>query len=313
MKQKIVLKNICLLILVVCTLFLLLPPGFFILPTPSVCNLQTPKHETTQHHYQGLGVFFLNLDRSVARRQRLVPLLEALRFPFQRIVGVDSLQLGDAQLADFIDVKNFQTYYDRVPEKGEILCTHSHIQAWKAFEESNYAYALILEDDAAFEPHALRALLQELTEKKANAWDICNLDVRPRGEKRWHVKLTGLQTGGHVVAGYRLYGADAYLLNRKAVKALLVRKAPLRLEIEKYFTRGWEHGLRYTAVLPRPVVLSHQGSISRHLKKPHIHEDQVVPSWRRKITATCWRMKTGIAETLWALWTLVTVLFQKTV
>ena len=283
-----------LLCVVLCVFFWF--DGFFVLPPARPVTDPFEGQETA-----GIGMYYLNLDRSVKRRQHIESLLTQMPFPAHRVVGVDSRTLSDDQLPQFVDVRAYQKVYGRVPHKGEILCTHSHIQAWRAFLASPYTYALIFEDDALFEPEKLTKVVFELTHKP-HLWDVCNLDTRARAEKRFRLPLGTLTTGQTVSVGHRLYGADAYLINREAAKKLLARVQPLGLEIEKYFTRAWELGIKYTGVFPRPVDLLEQGSISRDLPVPQFSEDLLLPHWYMRLAHHVHRWKTGLMQMLHAFW-----------
>jgi glycosyl transferase family 25 len=273
--------------------------GFFILP-PST-HVQDPwdGQETS-----GVCVYYLNLDRAVERRQRLERLMRAMPFPFQRVVGVDSVDLSDKQLLDYVDPVAYQKFYGRVPQKGEVLCTHSHIQAWRTFLDSRYAYALILEDDTIFDPAEMAFFVSKLTEKH-HLWDVCNLDTRAKGAKRFRLTLGQIGDRRRSV-GHRLYGADAYLISRDAARKLLSHVTPLRLEIENYFSRAWELGYKYTDLSP-VVATCADASLSRHLRLPDLPEDKKVnPVWRR-VTHRIYRLKTGLAQFIHAFRVYLTV------
>lgn len=262
--------------------------GFFILPPSTHVKDPWAGQETS-----GVCVYYLNIDRAAARRQHIEPLIRAMSFPFQRVVGVDSVNLPDEQLLDYVDPVSYQRFYGRVPQKGEVLCTHSHIQAWQTFLDSRYAYALVLEDDITFDPAQMEFFVSELT-KKNHLWDVCNLDTRTKGAKRFRLTL-GQIKDRRIGVAHGIYGADAYLMNRKAAQKLLSHVTPLRLEVENYFSRAWEFGYKYTDLTPF-IATCVDESMSRHLKLPNLPEDKKVhPVWAR-VTHRIYRWKTGLAE-----------------
>lgn len=277
--------------------------GFFILP-----RAQHVEDPFADKPTQGVGVYYLNLDRAVARRQRLEPLVKAMAFPAYRVTGLDSKEVPDAAMPNYVDVKAFQRFYGRLPQKGEVLCTHSHLQALKMFLNSSYQYALILEDDADFNPEDMEKAVRELL-LHGELWDICNLDIRDKGLKRFRLKLGKLSSGHEISVAHGIYGADAYVIKREAARKLLARALPLPLEIENLFSRAWELGYKYTCLTP---LLVEQGdpSISRHLPYP-VYQDSLLikPVWWTKITHRMYRWKTGIMETLNAFRVYIQVLF----
>jgi glycosyl transferase family 25 len=256
----------------------------------------------------GIGIYYLNLDRSVERRQHIESLVVPMPFPAHRVVGMDARELPDARLPEFVDVRAFKMFYGRSPQKGEIMCTHAHIRAWRAFLASSYAYALVFEDDALFDPKVLTSVIRALL-KKPHLWDVCNLDTRKRSEKRFRLTLDTIDTGHTINVGHRFQGGIAYLLSRSAVKKLLARVQPLVMDVEKYYARAWELGIRYTAVFPHPVNLWPDPPINRDLPEPQFSEDLFVSRWRMMAHHVS-RWKTGLMEILNAFWVYGSVKWQ---
>ena len=104
---------------------------------------------------KSVGAFVINLDRSPERLAYVMPQVKALGFPVKRVVGIDGKKLSESEIEN---VTNNSTL---AKEKGTIGCTLSHMKAWREFLESNYEYAVIFEDDVAFDPEKLRITINE--------------------------------------------------------------------------------------------------------------------------------------------------------
>jgi len=223
--------------------------GFFVLPSPKKIQNDHKKVRS----YKGVGVYYINLDRSAKRLHDVRPFIQALGFPAERISAVDGSVLKDEDLENKFDIKGFERFMGRSPLRGEIGCALSHVKAWEVFLESPYAYALILEDDIVFDPSTIQKVVKSLVHKP-QLWDVCNLDIRLKGEKKGWSLHTG-QVGGYGVRVFLkgVYGTDAYLIKRCAAQKMLDRAHSMALTIEDYFTRAWEFGLVYTALYPRAV------------------------------------------------------------
>jgi hypothetical protein len=87
-------------------------------------------------------IYWINLDRSQARRERMQERLATRNLANVRIAGVDGQD--PAQLAHALR--------SRAPTPGEAGCLASHLRAIKEAYTRGDRHALVLEDDATFEP-----------------------------------------------------------------------------------------------------------------------------------------------------------------
>jgi GR25 family glycosyltransferase involved in LPS biosynthesis len=212
--------------------------------------------------HKGTGVFIINLDRSLLRYDYVLPQAQALQLPITRISGIDGKLLSETEIKH----RNIMGHY---PNKGTIGCSLSHITSWKKFLESNYQYALILEDDVSFDPLQLKQTIVQL-ESNPNWWDIANFETLHHGLP---LTLKQFPATGNSLAIYltEVTHAGAYLLSRKSALKLLDKALPIKMPIDHYFTRGWEFDLVFTGIEPRIVSQSFGDS---EIKKTIIAKDE---------------------------------------
>ena len=111
------------------------------------------------------------------------------------------------------------------------------------------SYALILEDDLDLSPQELTRVIQDLLHVK-DKWDIANLYAV--GGARKHKAVTKLPRDERSLVYFttRTNASVAYLLNRKAGKALLRKSLPVMLPYDWVIIREWDLGIKYRGVLP---------------------------------------------------------------
>lgn len=141
--------------------------GFYILEKKplTISVNQSPKNDTI--------VYVINLDRSKERFAKILPLIQNLNLPYERISAVDGKKLSKQEITHYVDMKPYKIEPLRV---GEVGCYLSHAQAWKQFLESDYQNAIIFEDDVSFDPALLKDMIHK-TKSYPDAWDICSFDL----------------------------------------------------------------------------------------------------------------------------------------
>ena len=246
-----------------------------------------------------VGGYLINLDRSPHRLHTALPLLAALSFPCHRVAAIDGKLMTAQDMAVSVDLVRFQKIMGRLPGRGEVACALSHIKAWRAFLNSPYEHAIIFEDDIDFDPGLLEKTVHALVKKKS-LWDICNLDIREKGERMWlYRKLTSAGTRELRMYYQGVYCGDAYIINRRAAKHLVAKALPLVMTVEDYFARGWEFGLRYTALFPRLVY--QQSTPSVLAAQPRVEPQEHEHVWPRlaALSGRIYRLKTGLARMIY--------------
>ena len=214
-------------------------------PKPSVLGLTS----------QNVAVFCINLDRDQSRYQAIAPLLNQLKFGYQRVSAVYGKALPSSFIKEFVDAKTYKLFFNgAVPGLGEVGCFLSHVKVWKQFLDSSAEFALILEDDARFDPAILTDVVEKLV-ACAHSWDICSL-FSPLNE---HTTSSILSLSG----AYRLVRTFhetshtlGIMLNRKAAQALLSKAHRYTLPVDHYIQRTWEFNpkLQFAVVTPSPLI-----------------------------------------------------------
>ncbi len=120
-------------------------------------------------------IYWINLDRSTDRRQRMEAMFQDPVFynvPIIRIKAVD----GKASNIDTILNANFEGMQPDKFTKVEYACTLSHINAIREFSKTNYKTALIMEDDMTLEykPYWKKSVKQVMNNAPSD-WEILSL------------------------------------------------------------------------------------------------------------------------------------------
>mmetsp|Transcript_3543 Transcript_3543/g.7083 ORF Transcript_3543/g.7083 Transcript_3543/m.7083 type:complete len:668 (-) Transcript_3543:223-2226(-) len=127
-------------------------------------------------------------------------------------------------------------------KEGEVACTLSHRKAFEGFLATDQQYAMVFEDDSAWEPKALKPW--GLTESSGEIWieSLAKTLVSTRGQNEWDVLNLGrcfdicetdkvfneISTGGQIVQSEIPLCTNAYLISREGAKVLLEEGMPLK-------------------------------------------------------------------------------------
>ncbi len=204
-----------------------------------------------------IGIFYINLDRSSDRRAIIEPLCDQLskilqnyNCVVQRIEAIDGQLISMESVESYVDLKSFKNYRGRLPRLGEIACSLSHLHALQAFINQHLDVALVLEDDAVFDPILLGQLITQSIDH-AHKWDVLNLQNSHRSLpiplQKLMSKYTIVQFFGHIG------GAGAYLINRKAANNYINYFFPICLQYDHFYTRSWEFDILFRGIKPSPV------------------------------------------------------------
>jgi GR25 family glycosyltransferase involved in LPS biosynthesis len=197
-----------------------------------------------------ISAYVLNLEKASERLQQVLPQIEKLGIPYERISAVDGESIQKEKIIDIVDLDAYKSFFKMLPELGTIGCSLSHEKIWKLFLASDNEFALVFEDDVQFEPCVLAKSISSVIDKK-NMWDIVAFELKHRG---CPVILETLSSESSLV----LYLTDvkhsgAYIINRKAAHRLLQKFYPIKMPLDHYFTRSWEFEIRFCGVEPRIV------------------------------------------------------------
>ena len=122
--------------------------------------------------------FLINLDHATERMESMDSQLQSLGISYTRISAVYGEALKEP-IPEF-DESGYRIRTGKHSNSGEIGCYLSHICALKAFLETDYSHALILEDDAKL-PNNLIPLLEASLEA-SDSWDLLRLSSSREGE-----------------------------------------------------------------------------------------------------------------------------------
>jgi glycosyl transferase family 25 len=192
-------------------------------------------------------VLYINLDRSVERRSYIEGHLRALGLSAHRIEAVDGRVLADDEGAvrTWYDDQVARDSFSRSLSLPEIGCARSHVRAYEYVREHELEMALIIEDDARLEPEVavkLEAVLAEIPED----WGVVQLryDVsayEPLGEHSVQFNVDEQLP----------VAATAYLVNGKAIDAILEKAFPLRYPADSFVGRLPRWGVKVYGTRPQ--------------------------------------------------------------
>ncbi|MBP6985379.1 MAG: glycosyltransferase family 25 protein [Alphaproteobacteria bacterium] len=228
------------------------PVGYYV-ASPA----QSIAFQNSQASYAGIGAYVINLDRSKDRLDFVLPRIQQLGIPVERVPGVDGSLLSEEELNAHVDMEAYKSYMNHYPKKGMVGCCLSHIKTWRAFLDSGYAFALIFEDDVQFDPAQLKKVVNQLM-AIPELWDLNSFEISHKGTPLTLKELAD----GQVLVTYttEITHAGCYLLNRRAAQKLLEKAFPINLPIDHYFARPWEFGLRFTGVENPRIVHQNFGN-----------------------------------------------------
>ncbi len=207
-------------------------------------NLNPP----SSAEYSGTTSYIINLDTSVGRYQYVKPKVYSLGYDVQRIRAVNGTALSKTYIDQVLD-SSYEIFQHRKPNFGTIGCYLSHLNTWKEFLQSESEFALIFEDDVDFNPDSLKKILEVLRKEKS-LWDIVSFEISHSG-----LPLTLKKTYNQKISIYlfEITHTGCYLINRKAARALIEKALPIKMPVDRYFTRSWEFNLKFIGIEPRLV------------------------------------------------------------
>ncbi|MCR5225347.1 MAG: glycosyltransferase family 25 protein [Alphaproteobacteria bacterium] len=206
-------------------------------------SYNSPIEENTSFTKGAVGSYLINMDKAIERLNIVLPAIEKLGFPVQRIAAVDGRSLGDR--LDFVDKETYKDYFKMYPELGTIGCSLSHEKALREFLKSENEFAIIFEDDVEFDADKLRDAVENVIYHK-ELWDVIGLELIHHGMP---IKVA------KDFVGYLTNVKDAgcYLLNRYAARQYLQKFYPIKMPFDHYYTATWEFDIKFFGIEPRIV------------------------------------------------------------
>lgn len=242
-----------------------------------------------------VAIYYINMDQHLDRKERIFSLANNVGFPVKRVSGVNGKKLIKQEIDELADYDMFSVVRGRQIKPGEVGCYLSHVNAWKEFYESDNEYALILEDDANFDPQQLKNVINMLLSISQD-WDICTFESGSR--KFSTVKQVDNQ---YSLVKFRSnsYGLAAYLLNKKAAGQLLSYKFPIKMPVDYYVPRSWEFGFKFRGI--RPILVVQDGFETNIQNDAAIKSTAESPGFYLRMCMTIYKIKTSLMRklTIW--------------
>jgi GR25 family glycosyltransferase involved in LPS biosynthesis len=175
------------------------------------------KTKTKKDYLDGVDViYWINLDRSLDRRQRMEQMFKDPVFKGKKIVRISAVD-GKASNIDQVLNANFEGMQPDKFSKVEYACLLSHINAIKQFSESSDEVALIMEDDATLEYKPYwKKTVKQIMENAPNDWEIIQLCINTQKP----LAKIYIRNSGHS----QIFGTVTYVINKKCANHLKTHK-----------------------------------------------------------------------------------------
>ena len=154
-----------------------------------------------------MAVYWINLERSKERREKMIEVLKDSAFDGMKKKRVEAYDGKDPEV-----VKKMRTMI-QITNKAtvkEYACLLSHLKTILLFSKSNYEYALILEDDASLEYKPFwKKTFMECIKEAPYDWEILQLcffgDVLPK----------------ELYSSKHHYSTTAYIIRKTSAKKIM--------------------------------------------------------------------------------------------
>jgi len=157
-------------------------------------------------------IYWINLDRSQDRRQKMEKMFEDPVFKGKKIVRISAVD-GKASNIDQILNASFEGMKPDNFTKVEYACLLSHLNAIREFSKSNDETALIMEDDTTLEykPYWKKSVKQ-IMENAPSDWEIIQLCINTHTIPQ---KIYTKQNGN------TYFSTGAYIINKNGAKSII--------------------------------------------------------------------------------------------
>lgn len=204
--------------------------------------------------------YVINLADNTARLATVSGVLGRLKLGFERIDAVNGWTLSGAEIAHAYDAARNARDGRQPLVPAEIGCYLSHIAAWKRIATGTAPGGFVFEDDFDATPD-LAHVMAILSADTQGDWDMVKLFTLD--------PATLLGMGRDLLPGVRIgipYRVPTcligYALTKPAAARLVARAVPFFRPVDEDQKFTWETGLRVALVLPAPVVLGDQQTVT---------------------------------------------------
>ena len=204
-------------------------------------------------------IYVISLARAEKRRADITALLDAAGVVYEITEAVDYKNLNidehKHRIHEEVHIRNYQVGI----APGTIGCVMSHMNLWKRVVAEQTPYALILEDDAAWDNDFFEVVAGVINSEWD--WDMVMLS-HVGGSKKFRV-LEDLSETRKLVA-YRRPGwiTAAYLIRLSGAIKLLPHCRLITSGADAILRESWRTGLRTYNVKPSPATTPDEGSFS---------------------------------------------------
>lgn len=223
------------------------------------------------------------MARDVERMASMTSQLGGLGLPFERIEAVDGRKLTAQQRGQLYSDLWYRLFHGAPMSNGNLGCSLSHRKIYGIMVQRNLDWAIILEDDAVFDPDF--AKMADEIEKSTRAFDMVQLFsfrqpktvVGEVGKGQLQIMTYGNHHSSTAAYALRLAGAKKLLTLPK------VRTMP-----DRWCWMSAMTGLKCCAIYPYPVNLHAELSVDSTIGKTD-NPNYAKGAFKRK-RLTFWRV-----------------------
>jgi len=185
------------------------------------------KIEIDDSLFDNMGIYYINLDRSIDRRENIEYMCQRHGINPERFPAVDGklLDLDDPKYQQALKKIKWWFLIENRKNVGHFGCYLSHMSIFEKFLQTDKQYCFILEDDAEIITSNLKEGIMKNMKNLPSDWDILLLGYEVNGgpngykEVREGNKDTKLKNG---LLNLKYFtGTHAYILTRNCIKKLI--------------------------------------------------------------------------------------------
>ncbi len=225
---------------------------------------------------KNVAIYYINLDRSEERNSQLLHTLKDFNYDIHRISAVDGKNLTYEDVPEYM--YEYREKYHTHLTFGEIACTLSHKKALKEFLQSDYDYAIILEDDAIITPQ-LNTLLEHI--ESVRGWDIIKLENRKIKAKDQNYKVKEIEDLSLYIPKYVHWCSLAIMYTKIGAEKVLAMNEEIYYAFDTQFRLAKKYDIKYLAVTPNLFVSADLESEIGHENKK-VLDKNILHKYRRR-------------------------------
>ena len=193
-------------------------------------------------------VYIVNLKQNIKRRESIISEVKKLKIKNYKLIdAVDGNKLSTEELNNltYKNKKNLNPWSTKLTST-QIGCSLSHIKIYRDFINSEYKYALILEDDAIF----LRKITYELENFILKNLKFKKQIVLLSEIKEYFSKPIDKIENYEFVNITNAFFTHSYIINKEAAKSLISFNYPVRTVADSFVLFKIYCGIKLTGLNP---------------------------------------------------------------